>query len=67
MNGPFVVRFAVVSGLAALAAVLLRDGLAGAGVAVTIVGAVTSVLALIGVLALARIVIAAERGRQERT
>jgi hypothetical protein len=67
VDGPFVVRFAVVSGLAALTAVLLRDGLAGGGGAVTIIGAVTGALTLLGVLALARIVIAAERGKQERS
>lgn len=63
MDRPFLVRFAVVSGLAALAVVLLRDG----GAATTIMGAVTGVLALAGILALARIVIAAERGRQEQS
>lgn len=66
MDGPFVVRFAVVSGLAALAGVLLRDGLAGGRVGATIVGAAIGVIALAGIVVLARIVIAAERGKQER-
>ena len=67
MDRPFVMLFAVVSGLIALAVALVRDGLAGGGTGVTIVGSAICVLALAGILALARIVIAAERGRQERS
>ena len=67
MDRPFVMLFAVVSGLAALAVALVRDGLAGGGTAVTIVGSAIGVLALAGILALARIVIAAERGKQDRS
>jgi len=64
MDAPFVIRFAVVSGLAALAVVLLRDGLA-TGLA-GVIGAVSGVLALGGIIALVRIVVAAERRSQEK-
>ena len=66
MDGPFVVRFAIVSGLAALAVVLLRDGLTGGGGGASIGGAAIGILALAGIIGLARVVIAAERGKQER-
>jgi hypothetical protein len=61
MDGGLVVRVAVVSGLAALAFVLLRDGLAGDRAVVVGAGAVIGVLALGGIVALVRIVVAAER------
>ena len=65
MDRPFVVRFAVVSGLAALAVVLLRDGVASGRLGAIIAGAAIGVLALAGIIMLARIVVVAERARQE--
>lgn len=62
MDARFVVRVAVVSGLAALAFVLLRDGRDGASIA----GAAIGALALAGIVALARIVITAERRSREK-
>ena len=66
MDGAFVVRVAVVSGLAALAFVLLRDGLSAGRAGVIGAGAVIGVLALGGTVALVRIVVAAERRSRER-
>lgn len=66
MDGAFVVRVAVVSGLAALAFVLLRDGLSAARAGMIVSGAVIGVLALGGIVALGRIVVTAERRSQER-
>ena len=59
MDVPFVVRVAVVSGLAALAVALLRAGMIAAG-------AVVGLFALAGLIALVRIVVAAERRSQEK-
>ena len=66
MDGAFVVRVAVVSGLAALAFVLLRDGLSAGRAGMIVSGAVIGVLALGGIVALGRIVVTAERRSQER-
>ena len=65
MDRPFVVRFAVVSGLAALAVVLVRDGVVSARPGRIIAGAAIGVLALAGIVMLARIVVVAERAKQE--
>ena len=65
MDRPFVVRFAVVSGLAALAGVLVRDGVVSARSGRIIAGAAIGVVALAGIVMLARIVVVAERAKQE--
>jgi hypothetical protein len=66
MDVAFVVRVAIVSGLAALAFVLLRDGLSAGRAGIIGTGAVIGVLALGGIIALMRIVVTAERRSQER-
>ena len=66
MDRGLVVSVAVVSGLAALAVALLRDGLAGGPVGVLVAAAVSGVLAVGGTVALVRVVIAAERSRKEK-
>lgn len=66
VDGPFVVRVVIVSGLAALAVALLRDGISAGRDGTIAVGVVIGVVALGGVLALGRIVVAAERRSRER-
>ena len=67
MDVRLVVYVAVVSGLAALGFVLLRDGLSTGETGVVVAGAAVSVLALGGIVVLAAAVIAADgRSDQER-
>ena len=66
MDRAFVTRVAIVSGLAALAFALVREGLASGRAGVLVAGAVIGVSALVGLVALARIVVAAERRSKEK-
>lgn len=66
MNRGLVVSVAVVSGLAALAVALVRDGLSDGAAGVIVAGAVSGVLAVGGTIALVRVVVAAERRRKEK-
>lgn len=66
MNRGLVVSVAVVSGLAALAVALVRDGLSDGASGVIVAGAVSGVLAVGGTIALVRVVVAAERRRKEK-
>lgn len=66
MDRGLVVSVAVVSGLAALAVALVRDGLSDGPAGVIVAGAVSGVLAVGGTIALVRVVVAAERRRKEK-
>ena len=68
MDRGLAVSVAVVSGLAALAVALVRDGLSGGPAGVIVAGAVSGVLAVGGTIALVRVVVAAERrGKEKRS